>query len=82
MCVRLVVSLVAFAVSAAAFCFTDPNDLAVDAAPATFAILLRLFWFVEAPTTATLALFFGCLDEFFALNAAPTMFTVCARIVL
>jgi hypothetical protein len=80
--IRLVVGFIAFAISAAAFCFTDPNDLAVDAAPTTFAILLGLFWFVEAPTTAALALFFGRLDEFLALNAAPTMFTVCARVVL
>ena len=78
----VIVGFVAFAISALpAFCFADPNDLAVDAAPTTFAILGRLFWVIEALTTATLAILFGRLEEFFALNAAPTMFTVCARFV-
>jgi len=80
--VRIVVGFVALAISATAFCFTDPNDLAVDAAPTTFTILARLLFVFEAPTTAALAFFFGCQDELLALNAAPTRFAVCARLFL
>ena len=57
----------------------DPNDLAIDAAPTTFAILGRLFWVIVALTTATLAILLVCLDKFFAVNAAPTRFAVCVR---
>jgi hypothetical protein len=77
--IRLVVGFVTFAISAPAFYFADPNDLAVDAAPTTFAILGRLFWVIEALTTATLAFLLAYLDKFFAVNAAPTRFAVCAR---
>jgi hypothetical protein len=81
MCIRLVVGFVALAISAPAFYFANPNDLAVDAAPATFAIFLCLFCAFEALTAATLAILLACLDKFFALNAAPTRFAVCARFV-